>query len=86
MEIYEKPVVYFPRFFHPDPTVKRQSGFLMPKFESSSSLGDPLSIPYFKVISDSKDITFTPKYLARMKDYFKMNIGKKIRIHHTLLI
>ena len=40
LEIYEKPIVYFPRFFHPDPTVKRQSGFLMPRFESSSSLGD----------------------------------------------
>ena len=31
LEIYEKPVVYFPRFFHPHPTQKRQSGFLMPK-------------------------------------------------------
>ncbi len=61
LEIYEKPIIYFPRFFHPDPTVKRQSGFLMPRFESSSSLGDSLSIPYFKVISDSKDFTFTPK-------------------------
>ena len=33
----------------------------MPKFESSSSLGDSLSIPYFKVISDNKDFTFKPK-------------------------
>ena len=61
LEIYDKPVIYFPKFFHPDPTVKRQTGFLMPKFESSSSLGDSLSIPYFKVISDNKDFTFKPK-------------------------
>ncbi len=61
LEIYDKPVIYFPKFFHPDPTVKRQSGFLMPGFESSSSLGDSLSVPYFKVISESKDLTFTPK-------------------------
>ena len=61
LELYDKPVIYFPKFFHPDPTVKRQSGFLMPKFESSSSLGDSLSVPYFKVISENKDLTFTPK-------------------------
>ena len=27
LEIYDKPIIYFPKFFHPDPTVKRQSGF-----------------------------------------------------------
>ena len=31
LEIYDTPVIYFPKFFHPDPTVKRQSGFLMPQ-------------------------------------------------------
>ena len=61
LEIYDKPIFYFPRFFHPDPTVKRKSGFLMPKFESSSSLGDSLTIPYFKVIAQNKDLTLTPK-------------------------
>ena len=61
LKIYDKPVFYFPKFFHPDPTVKRQSGFLMPKFTDSSTLGTSLNIPYFKVISDSKDLTFTPR-------------------------
>ena len=61
LEVYDKPIFYFPRFFHPDPTVKRQSGFLMPRFESSSSLGDSLTIPYFKVIAQNKDFTLTPK-------------------------
>ncbi len=61
LEIYDKPIFYFPRFFHPDPTVKRQSGFLIPKFESSSSLGDSLTIPYFRVIAQNKDLTLTPK-------------------------
>ena len=27
LRIYDKPVLYFPFFFHPDPSVKRQSGF-----------------------------------------------------------
>ena len=25
LEIYDQPIMYFPKFFHPDPTVKRQS-------------------------------------------------------------
>ena len=27
VKVYDIPVFYFPRFFHPGPTVKRQSGF-----------------------------------------------------------
>ena len=30
LKIYNIPVFYFPKFFHPDPTVKRQSGLLIP--------------------------------------------------------
>ncbi len=71
LEIYDKPIIYFPKFFHPDPSVKRQSGFLIPKFESSSSLGDSLSIPYYKVISENKDLTFTPKIYSDNKGLFQ---------------
>ena len=39
LKIYDVPVLYFPRFFHPDPTVKKQSGFLMPSIDSSNSIG-----------------------------------------------
>ena len=46
LEIYDQPIVYFPKFFHPDPTVKRQSGFLMPQIIDSSSLGLSLKLPY----------------------------------------
>ena len=28
LRMYDVPVLYFPKFFHPDPTVKRQSGFI----------------------------------------------------------
>ena len=27
LNIYNIPVLYFPKFFHPDPTVDRQTGF-----------------------------------------------------------
>ena len=61
LKIYDIPVLYFPKFFHPDPTVKRQSGFLMPQFSQSSNLGSYLVTPYFNVISESSDLTFSPR-------------------------
>ena len=39
LQIYDVPVLYFPKFFHPDPTVKRQSGLLQPRLNSSNILG-----------------------------------------------
>ena len=60
LKIYDKPVVYFPKFFHPDPTVERKSGFLVPSLKSSNT-ENFLNIPYFHVISENKDTTFTPR-------------------------
>ena len=60
LKIYDFPVLYFPKFFHPDPSVKRQSGLLQPEINSSNTLGDSLTLPYYKVISDNKDLTLTP--------------------------
>ena len=61
LKFYDKPVFYFPKFFHPDPTVERQSGFLIPSIVSSTSSGDSLKIPYFHVLSDNKDFTLQPR-------------------------
>jgi LPS-assembly protein len=67
LKLYNKPVFYFPRFFHPDPTVKRQSGFLMPTFQDSNSLGASLNVPYYMVISESKDFTLKPRFYKNEK-------------------
>jgi LPS-assembly protein len=67
LRLYDKPVFYFPKFFHPDPTVKRQSGFLMPTFTDSSALGASLIVPYYNVISDNKDLTVTPRFYSNDK-------------------
>ena len=61
LKIYDIPVLYFPKFFHPDTTVKRQSGFLIPQFSQSNNLGNYLLIPYFNAISESSDLTFSPR-------------------------
>ena len=60
LKVYDIPIFYFPKFFHPDPTVKRQSGFLLPKLNNSNILGTSITTPYFHVISDNKDLTFNP--------------------------
>jgi LPS-assembly protein len=52
--------LYFPKFFHPDPSVKRQSGLIKPAINNSNVLGTSFTLPYFKVISESKDLTLTP--------------------------
>ncbi len=61
LKVYDFPIFFSPKFSHPDPTVKRKSGFLVPSFVNSSSLGSGFSVPYFLNISDDKDLTFRPK-------------------------
>ena len=62
LNVYDKPVMYFPKFFHPDPTVERQSGFLRPQLNNSDILGTSIYMPYFHVISENKDFTFKPTW------------------------
>jgi len=65
LKVYDIPIFYFPKFFHPDPTVKRQSGFLAPFFTNSTSVGTGSALPYYWAISENKDLTFTPKIYAK---------------------
>ncbi len=55
---------YFPYFNHPDPTVKRKSGFLTPTYTNSTNFGTSINLPYYKVINKEKDITFNPRFYA----------------------
>ncbi|MDC3071388.1 hypothetical protein OA046_00140 [Candidatus Pelagibacter sp.] len=66
LNLYDIPIVYFPKFFHPDPTIKRRSGFLIPSIQSSNK-NSFLNIPYFQVISDNKDFTFSPRFYNNEK-------------------
>ena len=65
LNVYDMPVFFFPKFFHPDPTVIRQSGFLRPEINNSNVLGSSLTQPYFKVISENKDYTFSPTWFDK---------------------
>ena len=65
LKLYDMPIFYFPRFFHPDPTVKRQSGLLAPFITNSTTMGTGFALPYFWAISNDKDLTFAPKIYAK---------------------
>ena len=64
LKLFDKKILYFPFFSHPDPSVKRKSGFLTPIYGSSSENGSWVNIPYFKAIDLDKDLTFNPRIYA----------------------
>tara|TARA_B100001057_G_scaffold430643_1_gene457516 strand:- start:15088 stop:17424 length:2337 start_codon:yes stop_codon:yes gene_type:complete len=78
LKIYDFPIFYFPKFSHPDPTVDRRSGFLIPSFTNSTNIGAGIEIPYYWNIAKDKDFTFTPRmhssneplYLAEYRQDF----------------
>ena len=89
LKIYDKPVLYFPFFFHPDPSVKRQSGFLIPEINNSTFLGSSLQIPYYNVISDNKDLTLSPRIFFNDKfliqsEYRQANKKSDFIVDHSI--
>ena len=85
LEIYDYPVAYFPKFFHPDPSVIRQSGFLKPGLGSSKNLGNSLYSPYFYVVSDDKDITFKPRLFTNNKIVLQNEYRQKTKNSWTVV-
>jgi LPS-assembly protein len=68
LDVNNIPILYTPYFSHPDPSVKREAGFLAPSFASlSSDIGATIKVPYFYPVSQAADFTISPVY------YFKQN-------------
>ena len=57
IKIYDIPILFLPKLAHPDPSVKRRSGFLIPSISDTKNLGASLNIPYFLAIDKDKDLT-----------------------------
>ena len=79
LDIYDVPFIYFPKFFHPDPTVKRQSGFLKPELGSSQNLGKSIYTPYFFVVSKDKDMTLKPRLFSNNKFVLQSEYRQKTK-------
>jgi LPS-assembly protein len=65
LELKGIPIFYAPYFRHPDPTVKRKSGFLFPSYGNSSSLGMNFKTPYYIDIDQTQDLTINPIYTQK---------------------
>ena len=71
LKVYDVPVLYFPKFFHPDSTVERRSGFLQPRLNNSKTLGSSINIPYYKTLGSNKDLTFKPTFFEKFSKFEK---------------
>ncbi|MDV7340301.1 LPS assembly protein LptD [Terasakiella sp. A23] len=79
-EVFDVPVLYFPYFTHPDPTRKRESGFLSPSFGSRGTLDGFITAPFFVNIDDSTDLTLDPTYYYNLQ---QAHLGAEYRQHLT---
>ena len=77
LNIYDQPVLYFPKFFHPDPSVERKSGFLTPEIKNNNNLGSSVTLPYFSVISESSDLTLKPRIFS-LNEFLLQNEYRKV--------
>lgn len=58
-ELFGQSVAFLPVITVPDQTVKRKSGFLFPRLSLTQNLGFGVSVPYYLVLSNQMDATFT---------------------------
>ena len=84
LKIFDYKVFFMPYFNHPDPTIKRKSGFLTPSYSSSESLGTSIIFPYFKIISSDKDMTFSPRYYADKSFLFQNEYRQALKNSYVL--
>lgn len=60
------PVFYTPFLAHPDPSVDRASGFLIPDIEYDEARGLSAEVPYLHVVSPSEDWLISPRITTRV--------------------
>ena len=61
IKVYDIPIFYLPRLAHPDPSVKRRTGFLPPTLINTKNLGSGFKVPFYIALDKDKDFTFTNK-------------------------
>ena len=59
------PIAYVPYFWTPDPSVKRQTGFLAPHFLVTNALGFGAAAPFYWEIAPDRDLTVSPTFYTR---------------------
>ncbi|HLH12449.1 MAG TPA: LPS assembly protein LptD [Methylovirgula sp.] len=65
LEFVGIPVMWVPFFSSPDPSVKRKSGVLSPKYLDMTYAGPGVAVPIFWAMAPNYDLTFTPAYFLK---------------------
>ena len=63
--MWDFPVFYLPILQNYTPNIKNKTGFLMPKFGTSSNLGNVLQTPFFIKLNDYNDLTLSPMFTSK---------------------
>lgn len=71
LDVLGIPIFYTPNLRVPDPSVRRATGFLVPKFTTSDTLGYGVEVPHYWTLGDHADITLTAR--AYTKGSFLLN-------------
>ena len=70
IKVYDFPILYLPKLSHPDPTVDRRSGFLVPSFSDSRNLGEGIEVPYYWALNKDRDFTLRNKLFVSENPLF----------------
>ncbi|VAV93445.1 hypothetical protein MNBD_ALPHA06-574 [hydrothermal vent metagenome] len=76
-EVKGIPILYSPYFAHADPTVGRKSGLLFPNVGQSKKYGWYYEQPYYKTLSDSSDVTITPRVFTGKRPFIFSDYRKR---------
>lgn len=71
VELYGVPFLYTPYAQIPDPSVERATGLLAPQIRSSTLRGTEIEVPFYVVISNTQDFTFSPRHYSLLGTLFK---------------
>ncbi len=79
LEFLGFPIFYAPRLRVPDPSEDRATGFLVPQFSTSNTLGYGLEVPFFITLGEHADLTLTPFISSKESAYLEARYRRALR-------
>lgn len=68
------PILYLPIFWHADPSAKRASGLLGPKFQISDRRGFSYEQPYLFTLTPYTDLILSPQFNTKVNPFLNMRL------------
>jgi LPS-assembly protein len=77
VRVFGVPVMYFPVFWHPDPTAERRAGLLTPKIQYSKRRGFSYQQPYLFTLSPSSELIVAPQFNTAVNSMINAEYTKR---------